>query len=52
MTGAGNAPGRGQRPGTDAATDADLQLRTQRERLKAMDLTPTQAQQLLNTLRE
>ena len=51
-TGAGNAPGRRPRPGTDAATDADRQLQTQRERLKAMDLTPAQAQQLLNTLRE
>ncbi|WP_223649192.1 tetratricopeptide repeat protein [Hymenobacter psoromatis] len=52
VTGAGNAPGRSHRPGTDAATDTDLQLQTQRERLKAMDLTPAQAQQLLNTLRE
>ena len=48
----GNAPGRGSRPGTEAATDADLQLQTQRERLRAMDLTPAQAQQLLNALRE
>ena len=43
--------GQGRRPGTDAATDADLQLQTQRERLKAMDLTPMQAQQLLDVLR-
>ncbi len=52
LTGAGSAPGRGSRPGTDAATDADLQLQTQRERLQAMDLTPAQAQQLLDALRE
>ena len=44
--------GQGQRPGTEAATDADLQLQTQRERLKAMNLTPAQAQQLLDALRE
>ena len=43
--------GRGRRPGTEASTDADLQLQTQRERLKAMDLTPIQAQQLLDALR-
>ena len=43
--------GRGQRPGTEEATDADLQLQTQRERLKAMNLTPAQAQQLLEALR-
>ncbi len=43
--------GQGHRPGTEAATDADLQLQTQRERLKAMDLTPIQAQQLLDALR-
>ncbi|MGI4866615.1 MAG: tetratricopeptide repeat protein [Janthinobacterium lividum] len=43
--------GRGQRPGTEPATDADLQLQTQRERLKAMNLTPAQAQQLLEALR-
>ena len=46
------SPGAGRRPGTDAATDADLQLQTQRERLKAMNLTPTQAQQVLEALRE
>lgn len=40
-----------QRPGTDAATEADLQLQTQRERLKAMNLTPAQAQQVLEALR-
>lgn len=42
----------GGRPGTEAATEADLQLQTQRERLKAMNLTPAQAQQLLEALRE
>jgi len=46
----GTNPGR--RPGIDAATDADLQLQTQRERLKAMNLTPAQAQQVLEALRE
>ena len=47
-----NAPaGQGRRPGTEAATDADLQLQTQRERLQALDLTPAQAQQLLDALR-
>lgn len=50
-TGRAAPTGRGQRPGTDAATDADLQLQTQRERLKAMNLTPAQAQQLLEALR-
>jgi tetratricopeptide (TPR) repeat protein len=40
------------RPGTEAATNADLQLQTQRERLKAMNLTPAQAQQVLEALRE
>ena len=44
--------GQGRRPGTDAATNADLQLQTQRERLKAMNLTPAQAQQVLEALRE
>ncbi|MVN75170.1 tetratricopeptide repeat protein [Hymenobacter sp. HMF4947] len=44
--------GRSPRPGTEAATDADQQLHTQRERLKAMNLTPAQAQQLLDALRE
>lgn len=44
--------GQSRRPGTDAATDADLQLQTQRERLKAMNLTPAQAQQVLEALRE
>jgi len=45
-------PARPGHPGADAATDADRQLQTQRERLKAMNLTPAQAQQLLDALRE
>jgi tetratricopeptide (TPR) repeat protein len=47
--GAGKSAGRSQ--GTQAATDADAQLQTQRERLKAMNLSPAQAQQLLEALR-
>lgn len=43
--------GRSQRLSAEAATDADSQLQTQRERLKAMSLTPAQAQQLLEELR-
>jgi predicted negative regulator of RcsB-dependent stress response len=43
--------GQGRRPGTEAAGTGDLQLQTQRERLKAMNLTPAQAQQLLDALR-
>jgi len=43
--------GRSNRPGTDAATPADVQLQTQRERLQAMNLSPAQARQLLETLR-
>ncbi len=50
-TGAQTPAGRGQRPGRESATDADQQLQTQRERLKAMSLTPAQAQQLLDALR-
>ncbi|MBO2009150.1 hypothetical protein [Hymenobacter negativus] len=42
---------RSSRPGTDAATPADVQLQTQRERLQAMNLSPAQARQLLETLR-
>lgn len=45
------AGGRRNRPGTDAATAADLNLQTQRERLQAMSLSPAQARQLLETLR-
>ncbi|WP_345229245.1 tetratricopeptide repeat protein [Hymenobacter ginsengisoli] len=51
-SGAGAPTGIGGRPGTEAATNADLQLQTQRERLKAMNLTPAQAQQVLEALRE
>jgi tetratricopeptide (TPR) repeat protein len=50
-TGAEASTGRGQRAGRESATDADLQLQTQQERLKAMSLTPAQAQQLLDALR-
>ncbi|MDO7847333.1 hypothetical protein Q5H92_13250 [Hymenobacter sp. M29] len=42
---------RSNRPGTEAATSADVQLQTQRERLQAMNLSPAQARQLLETLR-
>ncbi len=44
-------PGRSPRAGTEAATTADVQLQTQRERLEAMSLSPAQARQLLETLR-
>jgi len=50
-TGLDARAGQGRRPGTEAATEADQQLQTQRERLQAMDLTPAQAQQLLDALR-
>lgn len=46
-----NRNGRSNRPGTEAATPADVQLQTQRERLQAMNLSPAQARQLLETLR-
>lgn len=42
---------RSRRPGSEAATEADLSLQTQRERLQAMNLSPAQARQLLETLR-
>ena len=45
------ATGRSNRPGTETATPADLSLQTQRERLQAMNLSPAQARQLLETLR-
>ncbi|MFD2717339.1 tetratricopeptide repeat protein [Hymenobacter monticola] len=45
------ANGRSNHPGTEAATPADVQLQTQRERLQAMNLSPAQARQLLETLR-
>ncbi|MDQ2793368.1 MAG: hypothetical protein M3Y12_05100 [Bacteroidota bacterium] len=48
----GTAPNsRSNRPGSEAATEADLSLQTQRERLQAMSLSPAQARQLLETLR-
>ncbi|WP_035567443.1 hypothetical protein [Hymenobacter sp. IS2118] len=43
--------GRNSGLGTEAATASDAQLQTQRERLKAMNLSPAQARQLLETLR-
>ncbi|MGI4759847.1 MAG: hypothetical protein ACRYF0_04015 [Janthinobacterium lividum] len=51
-SGADARVGQGRRPGAEAATNADLQFQTQRERLKAMNLTPAQAQQVLEALRE
>ena len=42
---------RALRPGTETANPADAQLQTQRERLQALNLTPAQAHQLLETLR-
>lgn len=45
------APGANARPGTDAATPNDQRLQTQRERLQAMNLSPAQARQILETLR-
>ncbi len=50
---AAGSPGNGRTvgPGTEAATAGDVQLQTQRERLKAMNLSPAQARQLLETLR-
>ena len=42
---------RGNSLGTEAATPADVRLQTQRERLQAMNLSPAQARQLLETLR-
>ena len=51
-TGGTAAPNnRSRRPGSEAATEADLSLQTQRERLEAMNLSPAQARQLLETLR-
>ena len=41
----------GNHPGADDATPADLRLQTQRERLQAMNLSPAQARQLLETMR-
>ena len=49
--GTGSLNNRSNRPGAEAATAADLSLQTQRERLQAMNLSPAQARQLLETLR-
>ncbi|MDB5235041.1 MAG: hypothetical protein JWR44_2034 [Hymenobacter sp.] len=46
-----NSNGASNRPGTDDATPGDTRLQTQRERLQAMNLSPAQARQLLETLR-
>jgi hypothetical protein len=43
--------GKSNRPGAADATPSDLRLQTQRERLQAMNLSPAQARQLLETLR-
>ncbi|GAA4349737.1 hypothetical protein GCM10023185_06680 [Hymenobacter saemangeumensis] len=46
------APGGSSRgAGTEAAAPEDLRMQTQRERLKAMNLSPAQARQLLEALR-
>lgn len=50
-TGLGGAAGRSRAAGTDAGRATDAQLQTQRERLRAMDLSPAQAQQLLDALK-
>ena len=49
--GATSPNARSIRPGSEAASAADLSLQTQRERLQAMSLSPAQARQLLETLR-
>ncbi len=49
--GATSPNARSRRPGSEAASAADLSLQTQRERLQAMSLSPAQARQLLETLR-
>ena len=49
-----NGPAPANRPGAasnEAARATDAQLQTQRERLKAMNLTPAQARQVLEALR-
>ncbi|WP_162549751.1 hypothetical protein [Hymenobacter nivis] len=48
--GAGTAA-RSRAAGAEAARATDAQLQTQRERLQAMDLSPAQAQQLLDALK-
>ncbi len=45
------ATGRSNRAGNEAAAPTDVRLQTQRERLKAMSLSPAQARQILETLR-
>ena len=50
-TGLGSATGRSRAADTDAGRATDAQLQTQRERLQAMDLSPVQAQQLLDALK-
>jgi len=45
------ATGRSTRPGSEGAAPEDLNLQTQRERLRAMNLSPAQARQLLEALR-
>jgi hypothetical protein len=43
--------GTGRRPGSEAALPEDARLQTQRERLRAMNLSPAQARQVLEALR-
>ncbi|TPG65794.1 hypothetical protein [Hymenobacter nivis] len=43
--------GRSRGAGAEAARATDAQIQTQRERLQAMDLSPAQAQQLLDALK-
>jgi len=43
--------GFGRRPGSEAALPEDARLQTQRERLRAMNLSPAQARQVLEALR-
>ena len=53
MSGTAGRPapaGTSARPGSEAAAPADLRLQTQRERLKAMNLSPAQARQVLDAL--
>jgi len=43
--------GFGRRPGSEASLPEDVRLQTQRERLRAMNLSPAQARQVLEALR-
>jgi tetratricopeptide (TPR) repeat protein len=43
--------GIGRQPGSEAALPEDVRLQTQRERLRAMNLSPAQARQVLEALR-